>query len=60
MVKKCGLLKIIHDQFRKSGKGENHPLKAYVSSFESAVENNRELESLLEKNQVSFRGQCLK
>lgn len=52
MVKKCGLLKIIHDQFKKIGKGENPVLKEYVNSFESALESNKDLEPLLEKNQV--------
>lgn len=52
MVKKCGLLKIMHDQFKKSGKGENPVLREYIQSFESAMENNRDLEPLIEKNQV--------
>lgn len=52
MVKKCGLLKIMHDQFKKTGKGENPALKEFIHSFESAVENNKDLDALLEKNQV--------
>jgi len=52
MVKKCGLLKIIHDHFKKSGKQENPALKEYIHSFESAVEINKDLQPLLEKNQV--------
>ncbi|WAQ96885.1 RPC1-like protein [Mya arenaria] len=52
MVKKCGLLKITHDRFKKTGKGENAALKEYVASFDVAVTNNKELESLLEKSQT--------
>lgn len=52
MVKKCGLLKIIHDQFKKTGKGENPVLTDYLGSFEAAVESNKDLEAMLGKNQV--------
>ena len=51
MVKKCGLLKITHDQFKKS-KAEDLVLTDYLGSFEAAVENNKDLESMLGKNQV--------
>ncbi|KAH3863264.1 DNA-directed RNA polymerase III subunit RPC1-like [Dreissena polymorpha] len=52
MVKKCGLLKITHDQFKKSGKGDHPALQEYVSSFDNAMENNKDLESLLKSNQA--------
>ena len=52
MVKKCGLLKMTHDQFKK-GKGDNAVLTEFVHSFETAIENNKELESMVGKNQVS-------
>lgn len=54
MVKKCGLLKIMHDQFKKTGKGENTVLADYLGSFEAASESNKDLEPLLGKNQVSW------
>ncbi|XP_045213702.1 DNA-directed RNA polymerase III subunit RPC1-like isoform X1 [Mercenaria mercenaria] len=52
MVKKCGLLKIIHDQFKKTGKGENPVLTDYLGSFEAAIESNKDLEAMLGKNQA--------
>lgn len=52
MVKKCGLLKIMHDQFKKMGKGENTVLTDYLGSFEAALESNKDLEPLLGKNQA--------
>lgn len=56
MVKKCGLLKIVHDQFKKTGKRENTVLTDYLGSFEAAMESNKDLESLLGKNQVILMG----
>ncbi|KAJ8318173.1 hypothetical protein KUTeg_003264 [Tegillarca granosa] len=52
MVKKCGLLKIIHDKYKqKSAKIENPVITEFMGSFENAVEHNKDIESLLSKTQ---------
>ncbi|XP_062605530.1 DNA-directed RNA polymerase III subunit RPC1-like, partial [Saccostrea cucullata] len=50
MVKKCGLLKIIHDKY-KQRKGTDPVIEEFMGSFESALENNKDLEPLLSKTQ---------
>ena len=49
MVKKCGLLKILHDKY-KSGKKNEVIVKEYVESFSVANEYNKELEPLINKS----------
>lgn len=49
VVKKCGLLKILHDKF-KSGKKNEPVIKEYVESFSLAKEFNKEIEPLISKS----------
>lgn len=49
MVKKCGLLKIMHDKF-KQGKKNEPIIKEYVESFSSAKEYNKDIEPLISKS----------
>ncbi|XP_067671207.1 DNA-directed RNA polymerase III subunit RPC1-like isoform X3 [Haliotis asinina] len=51
MVKKCGLLKIIHDRYKQNRKGGEPVFNEFVGSFQSASESNKELEGLLSKTQ---------
>lgn len=53
MVKKCGLLKIIHDKY-KQRKGTDPVIEEFMGSFEAAMEHNKDLEPLLSKTQVSL------
>jgi DNA-directed RNA polymerase III subunit RPC1 len=48
-VKKCGLLKILHDKF-KSGKKNESVIEEYVQSFSTAKECNKEIEPLINKS----------
>lgn len=50
MVKKCGLLKIIHDKY-KQRKGTDPVIEEFMGSFEAAMEHNKDLEPLLSKTQ---------
>ncbi|XP_021363401.1 DNA-directed RNA polymerase III subunit RPC1-like isoform X1 [Mizuhopecten yessoensis] len=52
MVKKCGLLKIIHDKYKTGHKGNEIIRSDFLSSFQDAVEHDREIEPLLNKTQV--------
>ena len=54
MVKKCGLLKIVHDHFKRTRQGEDPVLTEYIGSFEAAVESNKDIDGLISKNQVRF------
>lgn len=49
VVKKCGLLKILHDKF-KSGKKNEPIIKEFVESFSTAKEYNKEIEPLISKS----------
>lgn len=53
MVKKCGLLKIIHDKY-KQRKGTDPVIEEFMGSFEAAMEHNKDIEPLLSKTQVSL------
>ena len=55
MVKKCGLLKIVHDHFKRTRQGEDPILAEYISSFETAIEHNKDVDGLISKNQVRVR-----
>ena len=52
MVKKCGLLKIIHDKY-KQRKGVDPVIEEFKGSFEAAMEHNKDIEPLLNKTQVN-------
>jgi len=49
MVKKCGLLKIMHDKY-KSGKKNETIIKEHVESFSVAKEFNKELDFLINRS----------
>ncbi len=51
-VKKCGLLKILHDKYKHNRKAGDAAVAEFVQTFECAMENNKEIESLLTKTQV--------
>lgn len=53
MVKKCGLLKIIHDKY-KQRKGTDPVIEEFMGSFEASMEHNKDIEPLLSKTQVSL------
>ncbi|XP_048760931.1 DNA-directed RNA polymerase III subunit RPC1-like [Ostrea edulis] len=50
MVKKCGLLKIIHDKY-KQRKGVDPVIEEFKGSFELAMEHNKDIDALLGKTQ---------
>ena len=51
MVKKCSVLKIVHDKYKKR-RGEE-PLEKLKESFDTALQENKDLEALVDKTQVS-------
>jgi hypothetical protein len=51
MVKKCGLLKIIHDKYKRR-KGVDPVIEDFFGSFHEATEHNKDLDALLSKTQV--------
>lgn len=52
-VKKCGLLKIIHEKYKTNKKVVDPIVSDFLQSFETAIEHNKEVEPLLGKAQVS-------
>lgn len=53
-VKKCGLLKIIHEKY-KSGKKVVDPIVSdFLQSFDTAIEHNKEVEGLLPRAQENL------
>lgn len=60
MVKKCGLLKIVHDHFKRTRQGEDPVLKDYISSFEAAIEHNKDVDGLISKNQAVLNPMAVK
>ena len=51
MVKKCGMLKILHEKYKHWRKTNDPIITEFVQSFDDAIEHNRELEPLLTKTQ---------
>ena len=51
MVKKCSVLKIIHDKYKKR-RGDD-PIAELVESFDIALKENKDLVPLVDKTQVS-------
>jgi len=58
VVKKCGLLKIIHDKHKQTGRSVNPCITEFLNSFEEVKTSNKEIASLLPKTQV-FYIKCL-
>ncbi|KYO27634.1 DNA-directed RNA polymerase III subunit RPC1 [Alligator mississippiensis] len=53
-VKKCGLLKIIHEKYKTNKKVVDPVVSNFLQSFEAAIENNKEIESLLGRAQENL------
>lgn len=52
-VKKCGLLKIIHEKYKTNKKVVDPIVSDFLNSFDIAIEHNKEVEALLTRAQVS-------
>lgn len=52
-VKKCGLLKIIHEKYKTTKKIMDPIVSNFIQSFDTAIEHNKEIESLLGRAQVN-------
>uniref|UniRef100_A0A2K5K0Z6 DNA-directed RNA polymerase subunit n=1 Tax=Colobus angolensis palliatus TaxID=336983 RepID=A0A2K5K0Z6_COLAP len=52
-VKKCGLLKIIHEKYKTNKKVVDPIVSNFLQSFETAIEHNKEVEPLLGRAQVN-------
>ncbi|KAK3608217.1 hypothetical protein CHS0354_039236 [Potamilus streckersoni] len=50
MVKKCGLLKVVHDRYKQKKK-DDPVMTDFLGSFEAAMEHNKDIEPLLSKTQ---------
>lgn len=53
-VKKCGLLKIIHEKYKTNKKVVDPIVSSFLQSFETAIEHNKEVEPLLGKAQENL------
>lgn len=53
-VKKCGLLKIIHEKYKTNKKVVDPMVSTFLQSFETAIEHNKEVEPLLGRAQVNL------
>ena len=51
-MKKCGLLKIVHEKYRHTKRVADPKVVEFIHTFDDAVEHNKELEPLLPKVQV--------
>ncbi|TKC50306.1 hypothetical protein EI555_019527 [Monodon monoceros] len=55
-VKKCGLLKIIHEKYKTNKKVVDPIVSNFLQSFETAIEHNKEVEPLLGRAQHRISG----
>ncbi|XP_056432914.1 DNA-directed RNA polymerase III subunit RPC1 isoform X1 [Gadus chalcogrammus] len=53
-VKKCGLLKIIHEKYKTTKKVADPFVSEFLQSFDVAIEHNKEVESLLNRAQENM------
>ncbi|XP_041117382.1 DNA-directed RNA polymerase III subunit RPC1 isoform X2 [Polyodon spathula] len=53
-VKKCGLLKIIHEKYKTTKKVVDTVVTDFLQSFDIAIEHNKEVESLLGRAQENL------
>ncbi len=53
-VKKCGLLKIIHEKYKTTKKVIDPMVSDFLQSFDIAIEHNKEVEPLLTRAQVNI------
>lgn len=54
-MKKCGLLKIIHEKYKTTKKVVDPFVSEFLQSFDMAVEHNKMIEPLLNRAQVRLR-----
>ena len=52
VVKRCGVLKIVHDKFKSARRVLESHISEFRSSFGVALEHNNQLPPLLDKTQV--------
>jgi len=50
-VKKCGMLKILHERYKHWKKGSDPAVAEFLQSFDESIEHNKEIEPLLNKTQ---------
>lgn len=53
-VKKCGLLKIIHEKYKTTKKVIDPMVSDFLQSFDTAIEHNKEVEALLTRAQENL------
>uniref|UniRef100_A0A6Q2XTY3 DNA-directed RNA polymerase subunit n=1 Tax=Esox lucius TaxID=8010 RepID=A0A6Q2XTY3_ESOLU len=53
-VKKCGLLKIIHEKYKTTKKVVDSVVSDFLNSFDIAIEHNKEVEGLLNRAQENM------
>lgn len=53
-VKKCGLLKIIHEKYKTTKKVVDPFVSEFLQSFDIAIEHNKVMEPLLTRAQVNL------
>lgn len=53
-MKKCGLLKIIHEKYKTTKKVVDSFVSEFLQSFDMAVEHNKVIEPLLNRAQVTI------
>lgn len=58
-VKKCGLLKIIHEKYKTTKKVVDAFVSEFMQSFDTAIEHNKVMEPLLTRAQVNFELNCV-
>uniref|UniRef100_A0AAY5E8B7 DNA-directed RNA polymerase subunit n=1 Tax=Electrophorus electricus TaxID=8005 RepID=A0AAY5E8B7_ELEEL len=53
-VKKCGLLKIVHEKYKTTKKVVDPVVSDFLQSFDLAIEHNKEMEALLSRAQENL------
>lgn len=51
MVKRAGMMKIIHERYKYQKKNPDPAVQEHLLSFDAAIEHNKEIEPLLTKTQ---------
>ncbi|CAB1343971.1 unnamed protein product [Coregonus sp. 'balchen'] len=54
LVKKCGLLKILHEKYKTTKKVVDAVVSDFLNSFDIAIEHNKEVEGLLNRAQENL------
>lgn len=54
-VRKSGMMKIVHEKYKSARKYIDPVISEFQASFGSAIEYNKELESLLSRAQVCMK-----